>query len=164
MKGRVVSNTGPVIALAMIERLDLLKSIFEEVLVPDAVHSEILQGGRAGVGVRTYLRASWIRKLPVNNPVDALLRSALGEGESAVIQLAIEREADYTLIDERKARKIARGIYGLNVIGCAGVLVRAKHGRLIDNVADELQRMRDRGYWIHENIVLAAMRAAGETS
>lgn len=30
MKGRLVSNTGPIIALGSIDRLEILKGIFEE--------------------------------------------------------------------------------------------------------------------------------------
>lgn len=163
MKGRVVSNTGPMIALAMINRLDLLQSIFEETLIPEAVHNEIMEGGKAGAGVQDYLRASWILRRPLSNPTDALLQSALGKGEAAVIQLALESGADYTLLDERKARKIARSVYGLQLTGSAGILLEARRRGLVENVGDELHRMRDRGYWIHENIISAAMRTAGES-
>ena len=38
---RIVCNSGPLIALGMLGRLDLLKSLFDEVLVPDAVQKEI---------------------------------------------------------------------------------------------------------------------------
>ena len=45
MNGRIVSDTGPLIALAIIEHLDILKILFNEVIVPQAVHDEVLQGG-----------------------------------------------------------------------------------------------------------------------
>jgi len=68
------------------------------------------------------------------------------------------------LVDERKARKIARTVYGLHVIGSARVLVEAtrRHG-LLDNVGVALQAMRDGGYWIGDSIVDAALKQAGET-
>lgn len=40
MTGLLVSNTGPIIALALIDRLDILQAIFRQVVVPDAVNSE----------------------------------------------------------------------------------------------------------------------------
>ena len=67
------------------------------------------------------------------------------------------------LIDERKARKIARTIYGLHVMGSARVLVEAKRHRLLDNVGAALQAMRDGGYWIGNSIVGVALKQAGET-
>lgn len=57
----LVCNTGPLIALAMIDRLDLLKLLFREVLIPEAVHREIVQGGSASAGLSAYRQASWIK-------------------------------------------------------------------------------------------------------
>jgi len=50
MNGRIVCNTGPIIALATINNLDILRRIFHEVIVPEAVHNELLQGGPDFVG------------------------------------------------------------------------------------------------------------------
>ena len=41
---RIVSNTGPLIALAIIDQLDILRLMFEEVYIPETVHQEILKG------------------------------------------------------------------------------------------------------------------------
>jgi predicted nucleic acid-binding protein len=37
MKGRIVSNTGPIIALAAIGKLEIINEIFDEVIVPEQV-------------------------------------------------------------------------------------------------------------------------------
>jgi len=83
-------------------------------------------------------------------------------GEASVIVLARSRSAEVVLIDEQKARKIARTIYGLHVVGSARVLVEAKRHGILDNVAVALRMMRERGYWIHEAIVQQALQEAGE--
>ena len=49
---RIVCNTGPSIALGLLDRLDLLKSLFSEVLIPEAVQREIEQGGVNQTGKR----------------------------------------------------------------------------------------------------------------
>ena len=46
MGGALVSNTGPLVALAVIDRLDLLHCLFDEVIVPEAVHFELLEGAQ----------------------------------------------------------------------------------------------------------------------
>ena len=46
MKGRFVSNTGPIIALAAIGKIDIVNEIFDEVIVPEQVHHEIRQGAK----------------------------------------------------------------------------------------------------------------------
>jgi predicted nucleic acid-binding protein len=40
MKGRLISNTGPIIALCSIDRLKILKEIFEEIVLPETLHDE----------------------------------------------------------------------------------------------------------------------------
>ncbi|MCC7280551.1 MAG: DUF3368 domain-containing protein [Chromatiaceae bacterium] len=66
------------------------------------------------------------------------------------------------LIDERKGRKVARGIYGLRTLGTVRVLLEAKQSGLIDSILQPLESMRENGYRIHEDIVQAALRQAGE--
>lgn len=93
---------------------------------------------------------------------DPLLKSLLDEGEAAVIQLARALGIERVLIDERKGRKVARNIYGMQTLGTVRVLLEAKHGGLIEAVGQPLASMREQGYRIHEDIVQAALRQAGE--
>jgi predicted nucleic acid-binding protein len=162
MKGRIVSNTGPIIALAAIGKIDIVNEIFDEVIVPEQVHHEILQGGKDFSGLAFYRKASWIKVEALKTPIEPLLETLVDKGEASVIHLVREKGADFVLIDERKARKIARKIYGLNVVGSARILVEAKRQGLIPNVREALNGMRDVGYWIHDDIVRAALRHAGE--
>jgi len=68
------------------------------------------------------------------------------------------------LIDERKGRKVARDIYGLRTLGTVRVLLEAKQSGLIESILQPLESMREHGYRIHEDIVQAALRQAGEGS
>ena len=63
-----------------------------------------------------------------------------------MIGLARELSVNLVIIDERKARKIARTIYGLHVIGSARVLVEAKKRGLIDNVNTAVTSYA--GWWL----------------
>jgi predicted nucleic acid-binding protein len=162
MKGRIVSNTGPMIALAGIAKLEILNEIFDEVIVPEQVHHEILQEGKSLAGLAIYRKALWIKVETIKTPIEPLLDTLLDKGEASVIHLVRQVGADSLLIDERKARKIARKIYGLKVVGSAGVLVEAKRRGLIPSVYEALNGMRNAGYWIHDDIVKAALRNAAE--
>lgn len=162
MKGRLVSNTGPVIALSSIDRLEILRGIFEEIILPETVHLEIIRGGRNFIGLECYRKATWIKVQSLAGSIEPLLGTLLDEGEASVIQLAREKGADFVLIDERKARKIAREIYGMHVLGSARILVEAKRRGLISNVREPLEGMRTAGYWIHDDIVKAILGQANE--
>ena len=159
---RIVCNSGPLIALGILGRLDVLKSLFKEVLVPEAVQKEIEQGGMRLLGLKDFQRADWIRIEPLKEKRDELLESLLDIGEAAVISLAREQNVTLVLIDERKARKVARDIYGLQPVGTARILVEAKKINLLPDVASQFQRLQQEGYWIHRSITEAALREAGE--
>ena len=163
MNGKAICNTGPLVALSMIDRIDILRHLFELVAIPEAVHKEILEGGPINAGLLNYRKAEWIKVVTLSKPVDPLLRTSLDYGEAAVIGLAGDLSVNLVLVDERKARKIARTIYGLHVIGSARVLVEAKRRGLLNNVGAALQAMRDGGYWIGDSIVDAALKQAAET-
>ena len=153
----MIFNTGPLIALSVIDSIDILRHLFEFVAVPEEVHKEILEGGATNAGLANYQKIRWIKIVALSNPVDPLLKTSLDSGEAAVIVLARESNANLILVDERKARKIARAVYGLHVIGSARVRVEAKKCGLLDNVGAALQAMRDGGYWIGDSIVDAAL-------
>jgi predicted nucleic acid-binding protein len=159
---RIICNSGPLIALGILGRLDILKSLFDEVLVPEAVQNEIERGAVKLSGLEDFRRAEWIRIVPLKEKRDELLESLLDIGEAAVIGLAREQKAALVLIDERKARKVARDVYGLQPIGTAHILVEAKRKHLLPDLASQFQKLRQEGYWIHDSIVQAALREAKE--
>lgn len=76
-----------------------------------------------------------------------------------MIELARELNANFVLIDERKAKKVARTVYVLHIIGSVRVLVEAKRRGLLGNVGEALQ---DGGHWIGDSIIDAALKKAGE--
>jgi hypothetical protein len=100
--------------------------------------------------------------VPLGEKRDELLESLLDIGEAAVISLAREQKTPLVLIDERKARKVARDVYGLQTIGTARILVEAKKRQLVPEIASYFQKLRQAGYWIHDSIVQTALREAGE--
>ncbi len=159
---RIICNSGPIIALGILARLDLLRSLFHEVLVPEAVKHENEQGGVKLSGLADFRRADWLRIVPLQHQRDALLESLLDLGEASVISLALAQKASLVLIDERKTRKVARDIYGLQVIGTARLLVEARRKNLLPEIAPQFQKLRDEGYWIHDSIVKVALQEAGE--
>ena len=167
LKGRIISNTGPIIALMIIGKLDILKQLFDEILIPYEVHQELLQGKSvkdfAGLmRIAVYGQKDWIKVQELQTSLNPALKGVLDAGEASVIQLASDIKANIVLIDERKARKIAKSMYGLNVVGTAKILVEAKKRGIIDTVKNLLDEMRDGGYWLGDNIVHRILKEAGE--
>ncbi|MCD6570736.1 MAG: hypothetical protein J7L53_08555 [Deltaproteobacteria bacterium] len=86
MNGKVICNTGPIVALSIIDRIDILRHLFELVAVPEAVHKEILEGGAANAGLANYQKVRWIKVVALSNPVDPLLRTSFDAGEGEKIR------------------------------------------------------------------------------
>ena len=61
MNSRVICNTGPLIALSVIDRIDILHHLFKHVAVPEEVHKEILEGGAENSGLVNYRKVRWIK-------------------------------------------------------------------------------------------------------
>ena len=65
---RVVVNATPIIALSLIRQLDLLQRLYGEILMPPAVRSEILEGGKRAIGITEMQAVSWLRVSPLQDP------------------------------------------------------------------------------------------------
>ena len=139
----VVSNTSPILNLAIVDQLELLRWQFSEILIPHAVLDELkVNEERPGFqAIRQAISLGWVKTQELGNePLAQLLKQTLDRGEAEAIALAIELKADWTLLDEREGRKVAKSL-GLKVTGILGVLLRAKQvGELesLQPVLDEL--------------------------
>jgi len=114
----IVCNAGPLIALAIVDRLEVLPTFYNNILVPEAVWREVVDSGFGRVGAAELKAAPWIELIP-SIPVDSFLEADLGRGESQVIAVGRAREAALALIDELLARRVASQVYGLRVKGSA---------------------------------------------
>jgi hypothetical protein len=157
----VVVNTTPIIALSLINRLDLLQSLYAEVLIPPAVQAEVLVGGTSGVGIGDLRQATWIRVTPLQDPRRADLLSDLDRGEAEVIALAQELNAELVVIDERLARRHAKRL-GFTLTGTLGVLLQAKAQGLVSAVAPLIDHLRKGGIRLSDAVVAESLRLAGE--
>lgn len=158
----VVCNAGPLIALAGIGQVGLLRELFGEVLVSRKVRDEVEAGGKTGAGAGLFGNAPWIRVILLMDLPDPLLETLLDRGEAETISLALQSSASLILMDERKGRKIARDIYGFAVIGTGRLLTEAKQAGLIPAVRPLIDQMRVHGYWLSDKIVAEILRQAGE--
>jgi len=157
----VIANTTPLIALAIIEQLDLLRALYGQVTVPSAVRDEVLAGGRERRAEVDFSGLPWIRVMRLADVTRADLLVDLDRGEAEVLALALEMRADLVILDERLARRHAQRL-GLVLTGTLGVLLRAKRLGLISQVRPLLDRLRQRGIWLNEAVVGEALRLAEE--
>jgi predicted nucleic acid-binding protein len=107
---RAVSNTSPILNLASIGRLELLKSQFSTLWIPDAVVKELTPHPDpiAQAAIQTAVRDQWLRiATPGDSSLLRLLLLQLHQGEAEAIALASELNADIVLMDEQEGRQLA---------------------------------------------------------
>jgi predicted nucleic acid-binding protein len=158
----VVCNSGPLISLATIDRLELLKSLFDEIIIPVAVYEEVVVQGYGEPGSQEVRDATWIRRVQVKDRLAVnLLRETLDAGESEAIVLAEEVGASYLLLDDALARRKA-SLIGLHVTGTLGLLLMAKRVNLIASVAPVLQELRQTDFHMSMRVYRQVLAKAGE--
>jgi predicted nucleic acid-binding protein len=160
----VVSDTSPILNLARISRLELLPSLYQQVLIPAAVFEELTASKHDLPAAVGFASEPW---LVVASAIDRKrvqeLREDLDPGEAEAIVLAIERRANLLLVDERRARRTATAA-GLTVTGLLGVVARAKRVGLIDlakPVLDEL--IGTARFWIGPDLYAEVLAELGES-
>ncbi len=158
MAERIVINTGPLIALARIEILDVIGRLPIEFCCPQEVRDELDQGVETGL---QPVNPVWLRVVPLRAPLSPLALSSLDLGEAAVIQLALESGVSRVCIDEWKGRRAALAT-GLQVTGALGLLGRAKLLGLIPSLRPLIERAVDEGIRYHPDLVRQVLLAVDE--
>ena len=122
-----VSNTSPILNLAIIGELGLLRDQLGAVVIPGAVLQELrpTEDLPGNPQIRQALEEGWmtVRQVP-SAPLVSVLQRTLDRGESEAIALAVEMEAELILLDEQEARQVAEEL-GLKLTGVLGILLRA---------------------------------------
>jgi predicted nucleic acid-binding protein len=159
---RIVTDTGPLIALAKIDQLSLLEQIFTEVHIPPAVQRELLAKSgpetmRLDEALSRFIQVASAPQLPSEVKIAT---SRLDLGEQQAVALAYQLRA-LLVIDDRLGRIAARQLT-VPVTGMAGVLIRAKEAGFISDVRSLLAEARRQGYWFSDTFLDIAAKLAGE--
>ena len=155
---KVIVNTTPIIALAGIGQLNLLRDLYTEITIPRAVNHEIISEP-----VRSLVSSSdWIKVEKITGTIQkSAFSSRLHAGEIEVIMLAKETGADLMIMDDNAAKKTAKYL-GLTVTGTMGVLLRAKKEGLIGEVKPLLDALVNDGLYVSSTVRDYVLKQTGE--
>ncbi len=154
-----VSDSTLIIAYARVDRLDIVQSVLNEIVIPTAVFNEIRISGMPGASEVQSER--WITRRDISDTTYAdSLPASLGLGERHAISLARQRNA-VLVTDDRPARRVATAA-SINVIGSITVLTRAKKNGLIGEVKPLLDDMIMSGYRVSKSLYQQSLFHVGE--
>jgi len=159
----VVSDATPLIALAKVGKLELLKALFGTIRVPQSVYyDEVVMDAKGRPGSLEVSQASWIATQSAGDRIKVdYLRADLDAGEAETLVLAEELAADWILLDETKAR-LAADLPGFDHIGIVGLLLLAKRIGEVAMVRPILDELRKKKFYISERVYQKALIQAGE--
>lgn len=155
----VVADTSALISLAAGECLTTLDVLFDTIRVPPTVFEECTVPGKPhGDQLREFL-SDKVVKIDLGDIVIAA--EGLGTGELAAMALYKHLHAQRLLVDDDRARRIAR-FNDIETIGSLGVLLLAKEQGLIEMVKPRLDSIRTAGIHLSDRLIREVLRIAGE--
>lgn len=159
----VVSNTTPLIGLAVIDQFHLLQALFGEIYIPQAVYKEVIVAGKIAKGAKRQVsQASWITAVPIQDQLAVnVLLDEMDQGEAETIILSQELKADWVLMDEKKGRRKLTQM-GVQKIGTVGILLKAKQLGMLPIVRPHLELLREKGFSISQPVIDAVLQKANE--
>lgn len=156
-KRRWVVNASPIIFLAQIDALSLLKQLADEILVPFSVRDEVLVPKKKKLPIELPDWLSLREDLPLPPEIAGW---DLGAGESQVLARALISGSE-AVLDDFEGRQCARAL-GVPVTGTLGVILRAKRSRLIPEARPLLEELLRRGLYLSKELLEQALGEVGE--
>jgi predicted nucleic acid-binding protein len=156
----VVSDTGPLNYLILMEAIDVLRRLYPRVILPASVADELQQKG-APSAVQAWIAKppTWLEAKP-DPPFDPTL-AFLDRGERAALALAESSSADLLLIDDLAGRVEAERRQ-IRVTGTLGILAEAHlAGLLIFD--DAVARLRSTNFRLSQEAERSVRKRMGRS-
>lgn len=176
MKRQVIADAGPLIALARLDHLGLLRGLFGTIWVTKWVADEVLAGGDFPdlAALRYALAQPWLQTVELESLANVdgqaqcrdlmnLYQIDMGEASAMVFaqHLNAQGDAALLLIDDFRGRTAARHV-GFALMGTTGLLLLAKQQGALDAIKPSLLALRQQGYFLSDRLIASALDQAGE--
>ena len=143
----IIGDSSALVALSIMNRLDLLETVFGTIHVPQAVYDEVTISSKPqSKKLKTFLEDKII-SVEVN-----ISQMGLGRGELEAIALYKNMDANFLLIDDRRAKSFAK-LNDVNVIGSLGVMILAKELGKVESIREDLEKLLDSDVFISESLI-----------
>jgi predicted nucleic acid-binding protein len=157
----VVSDASPLILLARIGKLSLLKELYLEIVIPLQVRNEVTKhDDEASFLILSEIENGWIKSkakdVEISPEINRIGNNlGLHKGEMYALSLAVNMNLKEFLADDKSARVAAR-ILGLRAIGCLGIVMKAHQMGIItrNDAISSVQKLVKAGLWISPEVLV----------
>lgn len=150
----VFCNSSPLIVMSRIQRLDILKNIFGKIYIPESVYQESVLQSNDSIQKENILDAIDDFIFVIVPQTDYSFKRTIDFGERGVLNLAFDKNADFLIIDDKKARKEAKEL-GFKVLKTSTILKRAEKLKLIDSYSDVIAELKKFKIYLSELRMIA---------
>ena len=159
----IVADTGPLIALARLNQLELLTALFSKIHIPRVVLSEASVNTEYAEAepILSFAMQHASVEQTIDNDLNKRLLATLDVGEAQAIVLARELRCG-VLMDEKRGRQVALK-RGIAVVGVLGVLLQAKREGYLGELKPILLQLQHSDYRLSEELVQRVLELAGES-
>jgi|SRR5690606_6288377 len=157
---KIISNTTPIISFLKINKLLILKELYQKIIIPKEVFNEI-EAGKEKEYYTDLSKIDWIQIEKIENKKSLSYFLDLDKGEAEAIVLAVEQEADLIILDENLGRFYAKHA-GLKVTGTIGILLKAKQMNLIPEIKPLLFELKAKEVWLSDKFIEEILNLADE--
>ena len=154
----IIGDSSALVALAVVNQLELLEKLYDKLYVPQAVFDEVTQIGKPQSDKLRQFLQSRVKRVDLT-----LTQLGLGLGELEAITLYKKLDADVLLIDDNRAKKYA-SLNGVKVIGSLGVLIKAKEKGHIEMVKPFLDEIQKSEVYISKKLIEKVLEICNENS
>jgi len=157
----IIVNTSPIQYLYQTHLLHLLPTLYDNIILPQAVVNELATGISLGVNLPDITTMPWIKVQSAKSTAILPLVTELGAGEREVLALAVEIGDSVAILDDNLARRYAR-LLNVSCTGTLGVLLKAKQSGYVQQIADILDRLNALNFRIAPATRISVLKLAGE--
>ena len=147
---KIVSDSTPLIHLAKISRISLLKNLFDEIIISKEIYKEIVEGKKYGKNEILIIQKLIEEKfILIKEPKSVVEIENLDKGEKECISLCKELNISNILIDEKEGFYISQ-LFDLTPIRTTSVLIIFLDKKIINlkEYKELLKKLVDGGYFL----------------
>ncbi|GHT12802.1 DUF3368 domain-containing protein [Bacteroidia bacterium] len=151
MSKTIISDTSCFIVLAKIGQLELLQQLFGNVVTTPEIAEEFGE-----------VLPNWVEIVAVKDKYkQQLFEVQVDKGESSAMALSLEIANSLLIIDDYKARKLARNLK-INYTGTLGIIILSKQKGIISSIKPVLEKIKETNFRISAELEIQALIAAAE--
>jgi predicted nucleic acid-binding protein len=151
MPNTAIADTSCLILLYKIDELNLLRLLYDKVIITRDVADEF------GLQLPQWIEVTE----EVDRQFQSLLELEIDSGEASSISLALKVNSAILILDDLRARRVADKL-GLTYTGTFGLIAKSKIEGVIESIKPIISKIRKTNFRISDKVIEETLREAGE--